>query len=175
MRREELHVAIEARWPTLPAASTRQLVEAGIDDRLLTEAVRKGVLFRLRRGAYVRNSHWSQLKPWERDDLRIQAHYESTGGTCRYSHVSAARLHACSVWNCGPQFHVTTGYSNSRTSTGPDVKTHLFERAREKALTEEGWIFVRLEWPHLASPADVNWRVLAATARARIQNRPRSA
>ncbi|MET3933039.1 hypothetical protein [Arthrobacter sp. OAP107] len=119
-------MAIEALWPTLPVASTRQLVEAGIGDRLLTGAVRNGVLFRLRRGAYVRSSHWSQLKPWERDHLRIQAHYESTGGTCRYSHVSAARLHACSVWNCGPQIHVTTGYSNSRTSTGPDVKTHLF-------------------------------------------------
>jgi predicted transcriptional regulator of viral defense system len=317
-------VAIEARWPNRPVASTLQLVEAGIDDRLLTAAVRNGVLLRLRRGAYVRSSYWSQIKPWERDDLRIRAHYEATGGTARYSHVSAARLHACSVWNCGPLVHVTTCYSNSRSSTGPDVKTHLFaldesevvtlqvadgreiyvtslertvldcarllrlneaavigdhalrkgadlprmwrmleqsaikrgsrravtllealdvrsesagetrtrlllravgvegfqpqyelptreglfradfadparrviiefdgkgkysdfapteevllaERARENALTEEGWIFLRLAWQHLASPVVFKRRVLAATARAQTQNRPRSA
>jgi very-short-patch-repair endonuclease len=317
-------MAIDARWPDRPVASTRQLVEAGIDDRLLTAAVRNGVLLRLRRGAYVRNSYWSQIKPWERDDLRIRAHYEATGGTARYSHVSAARLHGCSVWNCAPLIHVTTGYSNSRTSTGPDVKTHLFaiddsevvtlqigdgrkayvtslertvldcarllrlseaavigdhalrkgadlprmremlkqsdikrgsrraltlldaldarsesagetrtrlllhavgvdgfepqyelptraglfradfadpqrrviiefdgkgkysdfepteevllaERARENALTEEGWVVLRLDWQQLACPADVKRRILAAAARAQTQNRPRSA
>ena len=315
-------MTIEARWPNRPVASTWQLLEAGIDDRLLTAAVRNGILLRLRRGAYVRSSYWSQIKPWERDDLRIRAHYEATGGTARYSHVSAARLHACRVWNCGPLVHVTTGYSNSGTSTGPDVKTHLFalddsevvtlqvadrreiyatslertvldcarllplneaavigdhalrkgadlprmrqmleqsdikrgsrraktllhsldarsesagerrtrlllhavgfecfepqyelptraglfradfadprrrviiefdgkgkysdfkpteevllaERARENALTEEGWVVLRLDWQHLASPADIKRRVLAATARAQTQNRPR--
>jgi len=57
----------------------------------------------------------------------------------------------------------------------PTDEVLLTERARENALAEEGWIFVRLQWPHLASPADVTRRVLAATARARIQNRPRSA
>ncbi|MFC9350701.1 hypothetical protein [Arthrobacter sp. NPDC057013] len=57
----------------------------------------------------------------------------------------------------------------------PTDEVLLAERVRENALTEEGWIFVRLQWPHLASPADVKRRVLAATTRARIQYRPRTA
>jgi hypothetical protein len=91
---------------------------------MLTTAVRDGVLLRLRRGAYVRSSQWNQSKPWERDSLHIDAHYESTGGTACYSHTSAARLQSCQVWNCGPLVHVTTGYSNSSSSTGADVRTH---------------------------------------------------
>ena len=115
---------IEARWPGAPVASTRQLASAGLEERALTAAVRGGVLLRLRRGAYVRSSQWNQAKPWERDSLRIHAHYESTGGAACYSHTSAARLQSCQVWNGGPLVHVTTSYANSSTSTGPDVRTH---------------------------------------------------
>jgi very-short-patch-repair endonuclease len=126
MRREDLRMLIESRWPGPPVASTRQLAAAGLEDRVLTTAVRDEVLLRLRRGAYVRTSHWNQIKPWERDSLRILAHYESTGGRSWYSHTSAARLHGCRVWKGGPLVHVTTAYSNSATSTGADVRTHRF-------------------------------------------------
>jgi very-short-patch-repair endonuclease len=315
---------IDSRWPGPPVASTRQLAAAGVDDRVLTAAVRDGALLRLRRGAYVRASHWNQIKPWDRDSLRIQAHYESTGGTSWYSHTSAARLHACRVWKGGPLVHVTTGYSNSATSTGADVRTHrlpldrsdltilqsadgrdihvtslertvvdcarilrldaaavigddalrkgadlakmrmmlkecqvkrgnrraaavldaldgrsesagetrtrllletfgvdgfepqyelstrsglfradfadparrviiefdgktkyrdygpadqalLAERARENALSEEGWLFLRIEWQHLDAPAELRRRVLATLARADMHRRPRTA
>lgn len=126
MKRGELVLAIEARWPGQPVASTKQLTAAGVDDRTLTASVRAGALIRLRRGAYVRSSQWNQIAPWDRDNLRIQAHYESTEGAACYSHTSAARLHLCQVWKCGPLVHVTTGYSNSATSTGTDVRTHRF-------------------------------------------------
>ena len=54
------------------------------------------------------------------------AHFESTGGGARYSHVSAAMLHGCAVWDAGSLVHVTTQYSNSRASAGKDVRTHRF-------------------------------------------------
>ena len=124
MKSGELGRTIESLWPGVPVASTKQLAAAGVDDRTLTAAVRAGMLIRVRRGAYVKGSHWNQITPWERDGLRIHAHYESTGGTACYSHASAARLHLCQVWKCGPLVHVTTSYSNSATSTGRDVRTH---------------------------------------------------
>ena len=55
----------------------------------------------------------------------------------------------------------------------PTEEVLLAERARENALAEEGWVVLRLDWQHLASPADIKRRVLAATARAQTQNRPR--
>lgn len=124
MKRNELRLLVEQRWPGSPVASTQQLTAAGLEDRTLTSAVRGGVLLRLRRGAYVQTSRWNLAKPWERDSLRIQAHYESTGGTACYSHTSAARLHLCQVWNGGSLVHVTTQYANSSTSAGADVLTH---------------------------------------------------
>ena len=124
MRPDKLQLLVEKRWPDTPVASTRELVAAGLDERVLTAAVRSGVILRLRRGAYVRNAYWIGVKPWARDRLRIDAHFESTGGLSSYSHVSAARLHGCQTWRAGPLVHVTTGYSNSRKSAGNDVRTH---------------------------------------------------
>lgn len=125
MTPHELTTVIDSRWPAHAVASTQQLAQAELGDRVLTVGVRSGVLLRLRRGAYVRSDEWNRITPWERDDLRIRAHYESTGGTSCYSHTSAARLHSCRVWSGGRLVHVTTSYSNSATSTGIDVRTHL--------------------------------------------------
>lgn len=38
------------------------------------------------------------------------------------------------------------------------------ERQREKALTEEGWTFLRIEWKHLFNEAEFKYRVLRALA-----------
>jgi very-short-patch-repair endonuclease len=127
MNSDKIRDLVDARWPAFPVASTRQLATAGLEERVLTAAVRSGVLLRLRRGAYVRSGQWHESKPWTRDILRIQAHYESTGGLSRYSHVSAARLHGCQVWDVGPLVHVTTGHANSSKSAGTDVRTHRME------------------------------------------------
>ena len=51
-----------------------------MEERVLTAAVRSGILLRLRRGAYVRSAQWQAAEAWTRDDLQIQAHFESTGG-----------------------------------------------------------------------------------------------
>jgi very-short-patch-repair endonuclease len=124
MNSDKIRDLVDARWPSIPVASTQQLATAGLEERVLTAAVRSGVIVRLRRGAYVRSGQWNDSKPWARDVLRIQAHYESTGGLSRYSHVSAARLYRCQVWGVGPQVHVTTGHANSSKSAGSDVRTH---------------------------------------------------
>ena len=129
MNRDKIQAFVDARWPSAPVASTRQLGAAGLEERILTAAVRSGILIRLRRGAYVRSAHWHAAEPWTRDDLQIQAHLESTGGLSRYSHVSVARLHECRVWDAGPRIHVTTGYANSLRSAGSDVRTHRADLA----------------------------------------------
>lgn len=124
MNSEKIRTLVDSRWPRMAVASTRQLAAAGLESRLIKAAADDGVLLRLRRGAYVRRGYWDSIKPWERDMLRILAHFESTGGDARYSHMSAARLHGCDVWRVGPLVHVTTQYSNSLASAGNDVRTH---------------------------------------------------
>lgn len=135
MKSDKLRVLLDERWPAFPVASTRDLKAAGLEERVLTAAVRSGFLLRLRRGAYVRRSSWQESEPWTRDALRIQAHFESTGGRCRYSHISAARLHECHVWDAGSGIHLTTAYANSSKSAGKDVRTHRSELAASELVT----------------------------------------
>ncbi|WP_457950921.1 hypothetical protein ACTAQI_10615 [Pseudarthrobacter sp. alpha12b] len=121
---DDVRALVDGRWPDGAVASTQQLAAAGLDDRVVTAAVMSGAVLRLRRGAYIRSAQWNAIKPWDRDQLRIMAHFESTSGQARYTHVSAARLHGCQVWNAGSLVHVTTQYSNSKASAGRDVRTH---------------------------------------------------
>jgi very-short-patch-repair endonuclease len=141
MKMEKLRELVDQRWPGFPVASTQELTAAGLGDRLLTAAVCSGLVLRLRRGAYVQSAYWHGLKPWDQEVLLVRAHHLSTGGTSRYSHLSAARLHNLRVWNAGPLVHVTTGYANSRASAGKDVRTHralLQERDITTFLTHDG-------------------------------------
>lgn len=117
---------LAACWPSRQVASTEQLRIAGFDPRVLSAAVREGVLVRIRRGVYVRRDVWNALNPWDRDRLRIEAHWLATRGSSVYSHVSAARLLGCSTWNVGDSVHVTVPYSVARSSHGPDVVPHQF-------------------------------------------------
>jgi very-short-patch-repair endonuclease len=132
MKAETVRALVYDRWPEGAVASTAQLAAAGLDDRVVTAAVKSGALLRVRRGAYVLAAHWNTIKPWDRDQLRIMAHFESTSGRARYSHASAARLHGCHVWNAGSLVHVTTQYSNSRASAGQDVQTHRLPLTEEE-------------------------------------------
>lgn len=135
MKPEKVRALVEGRWPERAVASTSELAAAGLEDRVVTAAVKCGTLLRLRRGAYVRSAQWHILKPWDQDQLRIMAHFASTGGGARYSHVSAARLHGCHVWDSGSLVHVTTQYSNSRASAGTDVRTHRLPLSNSEAVS----------------------------------------
>lgn len=99
-------------------------MEAGIGDRLLTRAVQRGMLLRLRRGAYIQAATWKALKPWEQSRLRLLAHILSTESRCHYSHFSAARLHQLAVWNCGEKIHLTSQFTPSGSSAASDVCHH---------------------------------------------------
>jgi very-short-patch-repair endonuclease len=125
MGSRNLKLLIESRWPeTNPVAVTEQLGAAGLDDRVLTAAVRSGTLLRLRRGAYIRAAEWTSMKPWEQDKMRVQAHFLTTNAAGTYSHVTAARLHECWVWKGGHKVHVTLPFGTSRSNHGPDVMPH---------------------------------------------------
>ncbi|WP_415856679.1 type IV toxin-antitoxin system AbiEi family antitoxin domain-containing protein [Sinomonas sp. G460-2] len=57
-----LTAAVE-RWPGGMIASTSQLIEAGIDDRVISACVRAGVFDRIRRGAYCLASSGPSWSP----------------------------------------------------------------------------------------------------------------
>ncbi|WP_324642675.1 hypothetical protein [Pseudarthrobacter sp. LT1] len=134
MKFHDLQALVDHRWPGQVVASTHQLSAAGLDDRVLTAAVKSGAVLRLRRGAYVRSGNWHALKEWDRDQARLMAHFESTHGRSRYSHVSAALLRGLFVWEGGAAVNVTTQYANSKASAGRDVRTHRLPLAEaEKA------------------------------------------
>ncbi|WP_077490540.1 type IV toxin-antitoxin system AbiEi family antitoxin domain-containing protein [Sinomonas mesophila] len=124
MKPTQMRGLIEARWPEPHVASTSELAAAGIDHRVLTEAVRRKELVRLRRGVYVRRAYWLTLAPWDQERLRIEAHWLSTQGGAVYSHATAARILGCRTWGTDASVHVTVPYSGSKTSHGADVRAH---------------------------------------------------
>ena len=125
MGQETLLERIGRAWPAGTAvATTAQLAGAGISDRVLAAALKRGCIYRLRRGAYVRAESWQAQKPWDRDKLRLFAHILTARGNPRYSYFSAARLHGLFIWNCGPQVHVTAFSPASGTGTARDVVHH---------------------------------------------------
>ncbi|WP_146070308.1 type IV toxin-antitoxin system AbiEi family antitoxin domain-containing protein [Arthrobacter sp. GMC3] len=112
-------------WPKpLQVATTEQLREAGVGDRLLASALKRGLVFRLRKGAYVQAATWQACPPWGQSRLRLAAHLATTRGTPVYSYYSAARLHGLYVWNCGAQVHITGPSPMSGTTAPKDVATH---------------------------------------------------
>ncbi len=130
MDRRIAEALIGARWPASDVVSTAGLRAAGIDDRLVTSAVRAGAVVRLRRGAYILARRWQALAPWEKDLARVEAHCEATGAAAVYCLSSAARLHGLAVWSptlarhAAAPVHVATDYAGSRTSRGPDALSH---------------------------------------------------
>ncbi|GAB3281654.1 hypothetical protein GCM10027449_22890 [Sinomonas notoginsengisoli] len=124
MESAALRTLVKDRWPASHIATTDALATAGITDRVLTAAVRIRVIHRIRRGAYVPSSVWSAASPWERDLLRIEAHAASRSTPAIYSHMTAARLLGCAVWDVGSQVHVTVSYASSSGSHGSDVAPH---------------------------------------------------
>ncbi|MEO8219411.1 MAG: type IV toxin-antitoxin system AbiEi family antitoxin domain-containing protein [Specibacter sp.] len=117
-------------WPAQsPVATTAQLADAGLGQRTLASALKRGLVCRLRKGAYVRSAYWRELKPWDQDSIRLLAHLVSARGDPVYSYFSAARLHGLFIWNCGPLVHVTGHSAASGTSGARDVVAHHEELA----------------------------------------------
>ncbi len=113
-----------ALLPPHYVATTAQMLDQGIGAAALAQALRTGLVFRLRKGAYVQATHWRGLKPWDQDNLRLLAHVLSVRGDPVYSHFSAARPHGLFVWNCGAAVHLSCNSSASGSSGAKDVSQH---------------------------------------------------
>lgn len=125
METSGLAAKIVRDWPAgKVVGTTAELTHAGLGPRLLAAAVRAGLLYRIRHGAYIKMADWQGKPPSERDYLRIAAHCRACDGHAVYSHASAARLWGLYVWNSGPLVHITAPSSLSSTSSLPGVRVH---------------------------------------------------
>ncbi|MET4003327.1 MULTISPECIES: hypothetical protein [Arthrobacter] len=125
MEQNKLERRLVQAWPAFyQVATSAQLAEAGFGERLLATALDRRLVFRLRKGAYVRAAHWAALKPWDKDKLRILAHIMTVRGEPVYSYFTAARLHGLFIWNSDARIHVTGASASSGTSGARDVVQH---------------------------------------------------
>jgi hypothetical protein len=117
-------------WPAgRLVATTRQLLDAGLDSRLIALAVRLGLIHRLRRGVYIPMHQWQDRKPWVQDSLVLAGHIAASNGQLVYSHFSAARLHQLNVWNSSRSIHVVASYRPSMAGQAGDTVLHSFSLA----------------------------------------------
>ncbi len=125
MEQKSLEQRLRKPWPPLSQlATTAQLADAGLGERVLASALKRGLIFRLRKGVYVQAAQWLRCKPWEQEKLRLFAHVLTVRGEPVYSFFSAARLHGLFIWNCSALVHVTTSSTNSSSSGARDVNPH---------------------------------------------------
>lgn len=134
METKRLQDLVASKWPSgcvRGVATSAMLAAAGISDRSITAATRQRLMVRLYRGAYMQASTWNNLKPWQRDEAVLLGHVLASNSRGVYSHSSAAGLHGLRTWGCGPDVHVTHGYSPGRSGHGVQVVTHWQSLAPE--------------------------------------------
>ena len=125
MNIDAARTVFNSRWPAGRAvATTKQLVAAGLNERIIGGAVRAGILHRLRRGVYAPMKAWAGLPPWDQDKLVLSGHIVATAGQHVYSHFSAARLHELHLWNSSRAIHVVAPYGASPSPGVGDVVVH---------------------------------------------------
>lgn len=124
MSREAVKRNVIQNWPPFDVVTAKELTTAGIGDKLRGAAVRFRILYRLRRGAYVRADLWDEADISMRDLMRIRAHFLTTPHTGTYTHITAARLHGLHMWKVPPTIHLTQPFASTRSSRGPDTTTH---------------------------------------------------
>ena len=115
-------------WPAeRVVATTRQLLNAGLETRTIAAGVRLGVIHRLRRGVYIPMHRWQGSKPWEQDKLVLAGHIAASDGRLVYSHFSAARLHRLDVWNSSRLIHAGAPYRPSHSNAAAEVVLHALD------------------------------------------------
>jgi very-short-patch-repair endonuclease len=124
MQRNIVEARVTAAWPKLDVLTAAELTEVGIGERLRMEAVRWGVVLRIRRGAYVLAALWKQSTHKQQNLMRIRAHFLTTPHAGAYSHTTAARLHHLYIWSINSTIHLSQPFSSTRRSSGGDVQTH---------------------------------------------------
>ena len=77
----------------------REALGCGYTDRDLTLAVRRGLLVRVRHGAYVAKAVWTAADPEQRHRIRTVAVVLTHGDRVALSHTTAALHHGLRLWN----------------------------------------------------------------------------
>lgn len=97
---------------------------------VLRTLLNRGVLTRLRRGAYVETRAWAQLKPWERFDLEAKALGESA---CRIlAGYSAAAVWGLWRYQSTPPRHEVYGFGGgTRLKSDPQVRQVHYNLSRK--------------------------------------------
>ncbi|MBT2549228.1 type IV toxin-antitoxin system AbiEi family antitoxin domain-containing protein [Arthrobacter sp. ISL-65] len=118
--------------PALPMSEdlwrTEQLLQYGLNSRVLTQLVREGSLIRVRRGCYARGSWWTGLNAAGRRRQLVYAHAHGTRTTSAggfvYSHTSGASLQRLHLWGVDDMVHLTQAGCPSGASHGRGVVAH---------------------------------------------------
>lgn len=82
-----------------PVILRHELIEQGYNDRALAQQVRRGVLAKPRRGAYVDGPTWESLDPPGRHALTARAVLRQAQTDLVLSHVSALGEYGVPAWN----------------------------------------------------------------------------
>lgn len=119
----------------------REALHFGLDDRQLTFGVRRGVLVRIRQGAYCHRADWASLSVLDRHLAIAHATYDLTPGGVAMSHVSALADYGCPLWNVDlTRVHLTRRDGrSSRREAG--LVHHRGELPAAEAVTRGGrWV-----------------------------------
>ncbi|ALE07760.1 hypothetical protein AL755_11260 [Arthrobacter sp. ERGS1:01] len=100
------------------------LAASGLTNKVLTAAIRNGIIVRLHRGAYIEAGPWAALPPWGRDDVTLIGHVLAAHSAGIYSHSSAARLLGFRTWGCGSTVHLTHAYPPGTSARAGAVALH---------------------------------------------------
>jgi very-short-patch-repair endonuclease len=86
----------------------REAIESGMSDASLRQAVRAGLLVRVRHGAYVEGAVWAAADQRERHLIVARAVHRTHGDRVAFSHHTAAVLHGLDLWRVDlGKLHVT--------------------------------------------------------------------
>lgn len=77
----------------------REAIELGYEDRQLYAQLRRGVIVRIRHGAYCHTEIWTALREEDRHLARAHASQDLSVGTTALSHISALAAFGAPLWN----------------------------------------------------------------------------
>ncbi|HET7734927.1 MAG TPA: type IV toxin-antitoxin system AbiEi family antitoxin domain-containing protein [Nocardioidaceae bacterium] len=101
-----------------------EALDLGYDDKTLTKLVRRGVLHRVRRGAYIYSVLWHAATPEERHRIRCRAVLRALGDGVVLSHVSSLVMRGVATWGVDlSKVHVTR-LDDGASRVEPDLVHH---------------------------------------------------
>lgn len=107
---------------------TEELTALGIGRRTIKRLTRAGALIPVRRGCYVRGTHWKGLDDTGKSRLRVLAYAHrtltSSTGNHTFSHTSSARLRGLYLWKVDESIHLTLPFLPSSAGHAADVVRH---------------------------------------------------